>query len=244
MKNRRYKLIKSGIGIAIVASTLLTSGCSSSLLNKYYIVSDKGQNYICVMEEPKSNTHDYEYYDIKTNNSVGVMCAKRGGNFDYSIHRAGTKFLNEFQVMNLSDTLLDEGIDLGLFANENDINKRIDDKLLNDIVSNHFVRQKYYLDEKFKYIPNSKLQLFINENNVMIGYDVSPDRDFNKYRYIYSIEDYDVKEFASNDIVKAISIGIYLTKEQIKKGYISYNEAIDMLIHYKKDHYQKVKKIS
>lgn len=243
MKKGKLKLIKQGLSITIVATTLVMSGCNNSCVDKYYIVTDKGQNYICKRVGPFSNTHDYEYYDIKKNKLIGAECTRWGRNFDYNIHRAGTSFLNELQVIPLNEALVDENIDANLFHNENDINNLITNQLLVDIVNNHFVREHYYLTEKFNYISSSKLQMFVHDTDVIVGYDVSPDRDFNKYRYIYSIEDMDVKEFDRNAIVESVNIGMYLTAKHYKNNYITYNEAIDMIKLYKKNHHQKVKKI-
>ncbi len=243
-KNRKFKLIKAGIGITVVATTLLTSSCGNSMLDKYYIVTDSSNNYLCTRKNPSLNTHDYEFYDIKDNTLIGVLCSKRGGNFDYSMHHIGTKFLNELQVIPLAQALSDEDINTSLFNKEADVNRLIDDDLLKDIVNNHFVKEEYHLTEEFKYIPSSKLQIFVHDNEIMIGYDVSPDRDFNKFRYIYSIEDMDVKEFDRNEEVKAVNIGIYLTDQHYRNNYITYNDAMGMISSYKINHHQKIKKIS
>lgn len=214
--------------ISLLSGAASLSSCSNSKLDNYYIVRDKNKNYICY--QSFQGNQDYDYYSVIDDKYIGSICDK-GGSFDYSIdhHYLSQKFLNEFQVFSLSDALIAENIDPNLLNDKSDIISLARSQELDNIVNNHYVREKYYFKQDFKEIQDSQLQLFIKDDEYFIGYDVSPDRYINNNKYIYSISNKDVKEYTQNDIVYSYNIRSFLTQENKNNQYLTYNEAISVV---------------
>ncbi len=222
--------------LSLISGSMVLSGCESSK-DDYYIVTDGGKNYICTRRI--SDNDDYEFTSIKDNKIIGYICLNNGS-FDYSMkkHSFNKKFLCELQVFSLKDALADENIDISLIDNSKDVVDLAFSSNLDNIVNNHYVRELYSCNEDFVYIPDSKLQLFVDDNCVRVGYDVSPDRIMNNNRYVYSIYDRDVIEYKKTDNVLTYSVNMYMTDDNKSDGYISHNDALRMIKKYKKNHFK------
>ena len=234
-KFKKIKLVKKGLGISIVSMTILLSGCGTN--SNYYMVTDNNKTYICLKEGISKNYDDYDYVSIN-GKKIGSVCSKMRS-FDYSCHHLSTNFLNELQIQSLNQVFEELNLDESILNNIDELKDFEQMEQLDNIRINYYYNTKYDLVKNFIYTEDSKLELFDTPTKVIIGYDISADRIAQKNRFIYSIEDMDVVCFNKNDEVKGINIGLYLTDDQHSKGYITYEEAIEMVNKYNKNHYHR-----
>lgn len=210
-KFKKINLIKVS-SCVLVASSFFT-GCNSKSLDDYYLVSKDGNYSICYRTDIYKNCDDYDYNSIIDNKTIGSICSN-GNNFDYENHHFSTEFISEMQVTSLKEVLNKDSM------NYNDL-INLAKSFPKDIGDNYYKSKKYYVTENFKYSKSSKMEIFIYNNNIIIGYDLSPERLYDENRYIYSIKDMTTLAFRNDDNIKSYSLD-----SNLSNGYITYDTAL------------------
>lgn len=228
-KLKKVKLVRLSQVFICSASLIFVSGCNKVDTSDYYIVSKGGNYTLCNRDFHFANGDDYEYDSIIDQKFVGAICSK-GNSFDYESHHISMDFLCELQVVNLKDTIENEKISLKA------IEELATSDMLIEIADNYFLNKKYYYDQDFEYSFSGTLKMFTTDDNIIIGYDVSPKRLSNTKKYIYSIIDNDTLIFRSNDIISTVEI-----ENKSNNDYITYNDAIDIINEYNAKSYTLTK---
>lgn len=212
---KKVKLIKTCC-IMTALFPLAISGCSEAEDKDYYLVHNNNKYYICTKSDLYSNSCDYEYKSITNNEIVGCICSLKN-NFDYQTHRLSTEFLSELQVVNL-----DEVIDNNTIS-KNDIMNIAKSDEINSIGDKYFKSRNYNFEYSFDNYLSSTLKVYKSENDIILGYDMSPRRLSETNAYVYSILDNDVIKLSDKQI-EIYNINNFFNGD----NYISYTAAKEL----------------
>ena len=191
-KMKKVKLIRNCFVLTALFPFAL-SGCDNVNTSDYYLVHNNNKYYICTKSVKYVNNCDYEYNSIIDNKTVGAICSLKN-NFDYQTHHFSTDFLSEMQVVSLEELINDK------FVSYSDIKNLVETDKIDEIGDEYFKTKKYYFEYQSDYYYPTELKIYKFDDNIILGYDVSPKRLSGSNDYVYSINDNDVIKLSDNDI--------------------------------------------
>lgn len=221
-KMKHVKLVKTGCILLSFATIITFTGCDNKKLENYYLVSKDGSYSICSKTDAFINVDDIQFNSIIDNKTIGCICTK-GDSFDYEKHHFVVQFISEMQVAGLNDVLNKDDMSF------QKILELANSKELQKIGDKYFEDKHYGLKENFKYFAPSSLKLFKIKDEIIIGYNLTPNRIKDENRFIYSIIDKDTIQVTSADQVVSLDINIDDQK------YLSYSDASDIVSKYNRE---------
>lgn len=212
---KKVKLVRNCVILTSIFPFALT-GCNEVNTSDYYLVHNNEKYYICTKSDLYSNSCDYEYKSIINNEIVGYICSLKN-NFDYQTHRLSTEFLSELQVVKLDEVIDDNNI------SKNDIMNIAKSDEINSIGDKYFKSRMYNFEYSFDNYLSSTLKIYKSENDIILGYDMSPKRLNGTNDYVYSLLDNDVIKLSDKKI-EIYNINDFFNGD----NYISYTAAREL----------------